>query len=88
VVDIRGAQWRRHLGQRARHVVEVLRGDVGLVLYLQQLLGYCLSGLTTQHLLPIAYGLGCNGKSTLTNVMLGLLGDYGAIANQELLMPE
>lgn len=65
----------------------IFDGDVGLVLYLQQLLGYCLSGLVSEHVLPIAYGNGCNGKSTITNVVLGLLGDYGAIANQELLMP-
>jgi putative DNA primase/helicase len=65
----------------------IFDGDADLILYVQQLLGYCLSGLNTQHLLPIAYGLGCNGKSTITNVMLGLLGDYAATANYELLMP-
>jgi putative DNA primase/helicase len=65
----------------------IFDGDGELIAYLQQLLGYCLSGLTTQHLLPIAYGFGCNGKSTITNVMLGLLGDYAATANYELLMP-
>lgn len=65
----------------------IFDGDMQLVLYLQQLLGYCLSGLVSQHVLPIAYGAGCNGKSTITNVVLGLLGDYAATANYELLMP-
>jgi P4 family phage/plasmid primase-like protien len=65
----------------------IFDGDRGMILYLQQLLGYCLSGLVGQHILPIAYGSGCNGKSTITNVMLGLLGDYGTTANAELLLP-
>ena len=65
----------------------IFDGDRSLVLYLQQLLGYCLSGLVSQHILPIAYGCGCNGKTTITNVILGLLGDYASTANYELLMP-
>ncbi len=65
----------------------IFDGDKEIVWYLQQLLGYCFSGLVSEHILPIAYGCGCNGKSTIVNVVLGLMGDYGAIANQELLMP-
>lgn len=65
----------------------IFDGDGSLVCYFQQLCGYMLSGLTDAHILPIAYGTGCNGKSTITNVMLGLLGDYGHTANQDLILP-
>jgi putative DNA primase/helicase len=65
----------------------IFDGDGHLINYFQQLCGYMLSGLTDAHLLPIAFGSGCNGKSTVTNVLLGLLGDYATIANEELLLP-
>jgi phage/plasmid-associated DNA primase len=43
--------------------------------------------LVSQHILPLAFGSGGNGKSTIPNVILGLLGDYGTTANYELLLP-
>ena len=66
----------------------IFNGDDELIRYLQQLLGYSLSGDTAEHLLPIAYGKGCNGKSTVWNVMADLLGDYATLANDELLLGE
>jgi putative DNA primase/helicase len=50
------------------------------------LLGYAITGLRWEHILPIAFGKGCNGKSTVTNVILELLGDYGYGANDGLLL--
>lgn len=65
----------------------IFDGDKSLVCYFQQLCGYALSGMTDAHIMPIAYGAGCNGKSTVTNVLLGLLGDYAHTANQDLILP-
>jgi putative DNA primase/helicase len=52
----------------------------------QRLLGYCLSGLTTERILPFLIGQGANGKSVLCNVMLcGIFGKdqdgYGMESN-------
>jgi len=66
----------------------IFDGNNGLVRYIQQLLGYSLSGATGEHILPIAYGNGCNGKSTVWNTIAELLGDYASLANEELLMGE
>lgn len=67
--------------------LELIFDDDGEVIrYVQQLLGYAISGTCSEHILPIAYGSGCNGKSTLTNVILGLLGDYAGLANESLLL--
>ena len=60
--------------------------DAELVRYVQQLLGYSITGDTGEHILPIAHGNGCNGKSTVWNTVLGLLGDFGGLANETLLM--
>ncbi len=54
----------------------VFDGDCELIRYVRQLLGLCCSGLTDEHVFIIAYGHGCNGKSTLLEVVQGVLGDY------------
>ena len=61
-------------------------GDDELTRYVQQLLGYSISGDTREHILPIAFGTGNNGKSTVWNSAAELLGDYAALANDTLLM--
>lgn len=61
-------------------------GDPGLARYVQQLLGYSLSGTAGEHVLPIIFGTGCNGKSFVWNTFAELLGDYASIANDGLLL--
>lgn len=63
-------------------------GDAELIRYVQQLLGHSISGDTVEQILPIAYGNGANGKSTIWNVIIDLLGDYAALANDDLLLGE
>jgi putative DNA primase/helicase len=44
--------------------------------FIQRFFGYCLLGTTSEHCLLFFYGAGRNGKSTLAELMLDLLGDY------------
>lgn len=64
----------------------IFDGDAELIRYVQRLLGYSISGSTGEHILPIAYGNGNNGKSTVWNTVAELLGDYASLANEELLL--
>ncbi|MCS7470886.1 phage/plasmid primase, P4 family [Stieleria sp. ICT_E10.1] len=64
----------------------IFDGDKELIRYVQQVLGYSLVGETGEHFLPIAYGSGCNGKSFVWNTIIGLVGDYGLVANDSLLL--
>lgn|GEM_PF-1747047 len=64
----------------------IFANDTELIGYVQRLLGYAITGLRSEHVLPIAFGAGCNGKSFVTNVILELLGDYGYSANESLLL--
>lgn len=57
-----------------------------LVTFLQRAIGYSLTGLTTERVLFILYGTGRNGKSTLLDVIRGLLGDYAMRVPTETLM--
>jgi putative DNA primase/helicase len=53
--------------------------------FLQRGIGYGLTGDVSEQVIFILYGTGANGKSTLLNVLLDLLGDYGKQAAPELL---
>jgi putative DNA primase/helicase len=54
---------------------EIFRDNLDIIPYLQRVFGYCLTGLTDQHLMWFWYGDGANGKSTILNTVKALLGD-------------
>ena len=58
--------------------------DEELIGFLQRFLGYCLSGLTTEHALLFLFGTGSNGKSVFTAVLTAIFGDYAIIAPMEM----
>jgi len=65
----------------------VFTNNARLIKYWQQLCGIALTGNVDEQLLPILYGTGRNGKSTLIGAMLGMLGgDYAIKAPQNFLM--
>ena len=47
--------------------------------YFARLLGYCLTGDTSEQKIFFLYGSGKNGKSSLTNLILHTWGDYGGV---------
>lgn len=61
-------------------------GNAALVRYIQQLAGISLSGDTGEHILPIVFGDGFNGKTTFWNAITEILGDYASLASDELLL--
>ncbi len=71
--------WRRFLG-------DVTGGDGDLAAYLQRVVGYCLTGVTTEHALFFLYGTGANGKSVFVNTLATILGDYATNAPMETFM--
>jgi len=69
-------QWRAFLS-------DIAGGDVDLQAYLQRMVGYCLTGVTSAHALFFLYGTGANGKSVFANVISTILGDYTATASMD-----
>jgi putative DNA primase/helicase len=61
----------------------VTGGDGALMAYLQRLVGYVLTGTTTEHVICFLYGSGANGKSTFINTIARILGDYSVTASAE-----
>jgi putative DNA primase/helicase len=62
---------------------EATAGDRDLMRFLQQMAGYCLTGLTDEHALFFIYGPGGNGKSVFLNMLSHVLGDYATTASMD-----
>lgn len=61
--------------------------DQELIDYVQKLFGYCLTAQTREQILPVFWGEGANGKSTLLTAFMETIGtDYAMKAPQNLLL--
>lgn len=64
----------------------ILGGDPEVVAFVQRAIGYSLTGSTEEQCLFIAWGTGSNGKSTLLDLLLDLLGAYARQTPTDTLM--
>jgi len=67
-------------------IADITGGNTDLAAYLQRVVGYCLTGVTSEHALFFLYGTGANGKSVFVNVLTTILGDYAANAPMDTFM--
>lgn len=67
---------------------QITCGDNDLAVYLQELFGRAAIGRVYQEDLNIFFGGGGNGKSTLTNVIKEVMGDYAVQSTPRLLIAE
>ena len=67
-------------------VNEIMAGDLHMISFLQQVIGYALTGDTSEQAMFILYGLGANGKSTFLETIGALVGDYGTATPIETLL--
>ena len=71
-----------------KFITEVFGLDRDLTDYIQTLLGYALIGQRELHIMPVLWGKGRNGKSTLLETIKHVLGDYAFKAESELLLEQ
>jgi len=65
----------------------IFAGRPDMIDFIQRLAGYFITADTSEAILPIAWGVGANGKSTFVNALLGILGDdYSMQAPPDFLM--
>jgi putative DNA primase/helicase len=55
-------------------LAEIFNGDANLVSFVQRLFGYSITGETKEQTLPIFWGEGANGKSTIMDTLSAVLG--------------
>ncbi|WP_051060808.1 phage/plasmid primase, P4 family, partial [Nocardiopsis gilva] len=71
-------------------LTDTFGGDPTLIAYVQRLLGLSLIGTVVEQLLPFAFGDGANGKSTLADTVMRLVGigetGYAISAPSEMLL--
>jgi putative DNA primase/helicase len=66
--------------------LERVQPDADMRAYIARVAGHALTGQVAEHVLPIFYGIGGNGKSTFIRAVLAALGDYAGPADPELLV--
>lgn len=66
-------------------LTRVMDRNEALIRYLQRLIGYALTGTTSEHILVFSYGAGDNGKSVFHRTISEMLGDYASKAPRGLL---
>jgi putative DNA primase/helicase len=59
----------------------ITSGDTQLQQFLQRYIGYCLSGITNEHVFVFGHGTGANGKGTFLNTIQGIFGNYATTAH-------
>lgn len=69
-----------------RFMADITLEDSALAEYLQRALGACLSGAIQDNFILFFYGSGQNGKSTLIELFISMLGDYADVVPTETLM--
>ncbi len=77
--DHGGDLWREFLAG-------ITQNDDDLEHYLQRVVGYCATGITTEDVLVYLFGIGANGKSSFAEAVAYALGDYAKIFPSEVLM--
>ncbi|MCX7002611.1 MAG: phage/plasmid primase, P4 family [bacterium] len=66
--------------------IEQVFPDVALRDFVQRLFGYSILGTGAERILPIFWGIGANGKSTLIEIIRYVLGDFAATTPAETLL--
>jgi putative DNA primase/helicase len=71
-----------------RFMIDVFESNMLLIEYVQRLLGYALTGLIHEHVLPILIGIGRNGKGVLADTIMFVVGDLVQPVPVELLLDQ
>lgn len=64
----------------------IFAGDKAMISFVRRALGHALTGVIREHILHVLYGTGANGKTTLVETIIGILGDFGMTAAPGLLL--
>jgi putative DNA primase/helicase len=62
-----------------KYLDKIFLGNTSMIDFMQELVGYSLTGDVSQQVFPILYGNGANGKSTFLDTIYKMLGGYAAV---------
>jgi len=67
---------------------DIFQDDQELTRYMARVLGYGATGSVKEHILPVFYGQGRNGKGTIVETLRYILGDLAAPIQSEMLLDQ
>ena len=68
-----------------RFLDTIFGGDKDLIAFIQRAVGYSMTGDTTERAMFMLYGSGRNGKSTFTESISRIMGDYATTSSAEMI---
>lgn len=71
-----------------RFLNHIFENNQAIIRYLQEAIGYSLTGSIKEQVVFILVGKGANGKSTLLNIIQRLMGDYATTTPMQTLMEQ
>ena len=71
-----------------KSLFEIFDGNEELISYIQRLFGYGITGLTVDHILPIFWGQGRNGKGVLLETISHVMGPLAACFQTEVILKQ
>jgi putative DNA primase/helicase len=71
-----------------KSIDDIFLGNADMVAFVQRLLGYALIGEVREHILPVFWGQGRNGKGTILEVLHSVLGELASPIQSELLLDQ
>lgn len=69
-------------------LLEIFNKNEDLILYIQRLFGYGITGFVNEMILPIFWGQGRNGKGTIVEIISTVLGDMAGPIPTEMLLDQ
>ena len=67
-------------------ICDITQGNQELMLYLQRMVGYCLTASVREQCVFFLYGTGSNGKSTFVETISAIMGEYAMACQPETVM--
>ena len=71
-----------------RFINDVFGNNAELIRFIHRLMGYAISGTLKEHIFPIFYGAGRNGKGTLLETIRAVLGPFAGPVQPEILLEQ
>ncbi len=69
-------------------ILDIMSGNQEMVDFLARLFGYSITGLSTEHILPVFYGKGRNGKSLIVETIRHVMGTLAEPIRSEMLLDQ